>query len=715
MVKSVLDDTIEYPESKILDKSDKDFEASTYEIPLFDMDSMIALGQPKYTFVERNIIYYPIYLVKNQKVDIQIGVYEIKSSDLPSLIDEDGDINLALLNEPLLYSFVDKNLIMGVEVITIGDANDAANANAKRLPLAEQTALDAQQERTEFDKKDKTVSWVQQFMKNKNYGIVENEGAGDCLFAVIRDGLQTAGKDVSVKEMRKILADNATQEMLEIYTTLYVNAQLEDAELKTELKELTTRNKTLKEKIKATSDRTILATIIKQGEDIQKKNKEIKNSKSYTEDMLREFAFMKGVKTLAQLKEKIQTCTFWGNTWAISTMERSLNIKLVLLSEEYYNAGDTEHVLQCGQLNDDVVGDFIPTHYVIANHQGNHYQLITYKEYGAFNFKELPYDIKMLIVDKCMERLAGPYYIIPDFRKLNDKMKFFVAENEEHKKEAQHVEAQHDEAEHKKEAQHDEAKHDEAEHKKEAKHDEAKHKKEAKHVEAKHVEAKHVEAKHIEAQHVEAKHIEAQHVEAKHVEAKHVEEELLSDLYNNSTVFQFYSGSMDKPAPGSGSGESMGPEGVKEYNDLKKIISWRKILSNSWPAVFILDGHKWLSVEHYYQGSKFKRQNKDYYLQFSLDSNSELSKNQGMAEGAGSKNGKYQGKVIREKGVNIDDDFFKGRDKKEMEDAMFAKFSQNEDLKKILLATKKAKLTHFVRGSPSVVFNELMRVRQRLN
>jgi len=669
MVKSLLDDTTEYPESKILDKSDKDFEASTYEIPLFDMDSMIALGQPKYTFVERNIIYYPIYLVKNQKVDIQIGVYEIKSSDLPSLIDEDGDINLALLNEPLLYSFVDKNLIMGVEVITIGDAN----ANAKRLPLTEQTALDAQQERTEFDKKDKTVSWVQQFMKNKNYGIVENEGAGDCLFAVIRDGLQTAGKDVSVKEMRKILADNATQEMLEIYTTLYVNAQLEDTELKTELKELTTRNKTLKEKIKATSDRTILATIIKQAEDIQKKNKEIKNSKSYTEDMLREFAFMKGVKTLAQLKEKIQTCTFWGNTWAISTMERSLNIKLVLLSEEYYNAGDTEHVLQCGQLNDDVVGDFIPTHYVIANHQGNHYQLITYKEYGAFNFKELPYDIKMLIVDKCMERLAGPYYIIPDFRKLNDKMKYFVAENEEHKKEAEHVEA--------------------------------------KHVEAKHVEAPHKK----EAEHVEAKHIEAKHVEAQHVEAKHVEEELLSDLYNNSTVFQFYSGSMDKPAPGSGSGESMGPEGVKEYNDLKKIISWRKILSNSWPAVFILDGHKWLSVEHYYQGSKFKRQNKDYYLQFSLDSNSELSKNQGMAEGAGSKNGKYQGKVIREKGINIDDDFFKGRDKKEMEDAMFAKFSQNEDLKKILLATKKAKLTHFVRGSPSVVFNELMRVRQQLN
>jgi len=641
MVKSLLDSSINYPEIKVLENADKDYPASMYDVSLLDTEVVIALGQPKYTYVERNIIYYPIYLVKNNSVDSQIGLYEANNSNLSSLLDDDGDINLGLLNDPLLYSFVNKNLLNTIEVITIED--DEVKNDEIKLKLTEQTAADAQEERTEFDKKDKSVSWIQHFMKNVNYGIVENEGNGECLFAVIRDGLKTIDKEMSVAEMRKILADNATQEMLDIYRKLYDDAAQEDNQLKNELKVLMTRNKELKEKMKLTKNQAASSTILAQAEEVQKTHKQTKNSKAYTEGILREFAFMNGVTNLNKLKAKIQTCSFWGNTWAISTLERSLNIKLIIVSEEYYKEGDLDNVLQCGQLNDDI-DEFTPTHYVIVNHQGHHYQLITYKEYGAFTFQELPYDIKMLVATKCMERLAGPYFIIPDFREWNEKINNFIDENEE--------------------------------------------------------------------QEASVPATLATSLAASLATAANAE--LQSDLYANSTVFQFYSGSTDKPAPGSGAGETLGPEGVKEYDDLKRIPGWRKMLSNVWPAVFMLDGHKWLSVEHYYQGSKFKRGNKDYYLQFSLDSNTELSKNQGMAEGAGHKNGKYQGKVIRPKEVTIDADFFSGRDKKEMEDAMFAKFSQNADLKKILLATKKAKLLHFVKGYPPVVFNELMRVRQRL-
>jgi predicted NAD-dependent protein-ADP-ribosyltransferase YbiA (DUF1768 family) len=171
--------------------------------------------------------------------------------------------------------------------------------------------------------------------------------------------------------------------------------------------------------------------------------------------------------------------------------------------------------------------------------------------------------------------------------------------------------------------------------------------------------------------------------------------------------------------PGKGAGEVLSASEVGTYKELAHIPDWRRKLSNFWPTPFTLDGHKWQSVEHYYQGSKYKRGNPEFYLQFSLDSGSALSKDPAMAKGAGGKSGKYLKERIRPldkygKNMTVDADFFSKRSSKEMEAAQYAKFTQNADLKELLLATKKAKLQHFSRGSPPIVFYDLMRVRQRL-
>jgi len=618
MVKSLLVPDVEYIENTALLPEDKNQEVSTYDITLFNVEEVIALGQPVYTFIDRNLVYYPIYLVKNDKVTKQIGLYEVFGDNIVNVLDEDGDVDLLKMSDPILYNAA--SLEPTSPSTEKKELPEELNPLEALSILTEQTKTQAEKESSGYIQ-DKKNHWLQAYFKNNNYKMIENEGKGDCLFAVIRDSLAKVGVYKSVDEMRNILAENVTEDIFQGYKTVFQDAFDTDTQLQKEIKVLVSRHKELKKKIDELKDRNEKQAVIIQADEIKQRHELAKRERAYTKSVVEgELKMMKNVHNLTQFKALIKTCAFWGDTWAISTLERVLNIKVILFSEENYKAGDVDNVLTCGQLNDTVLeekGIFEPDYYVLAIYQGYHYQMISYKDRGALTFKELPYDVKVKVVDKCLERLAGPYYIIPDFRKF---------------------------------------------------------------------------------------------MESSMDKSNAPLEEMQSDLYNNSTVFQFYINSLDKP-PGKGAGETIPPDEKGDYKELAHIKDWRRKLDNLWLSPFTLDGHKWNSVEHYYQGTKFKQGNPKFYLQFSLDSGTALSKDPEMALGAGGKSGKYAKEQLRPLEVKFDPDFSGG---KEMEAAQYAKFSQNEELKRILLLTKKAKLQHFSKGSPPSIFIELMQVRKKL-
>lgn len=649
MVKSKLDDSIEYIEIRNLNEDDLNHVATMYEIGLMNHKVIIALGKPKYTYIDKNIEYYPIYLIQKNKVLSQIGVYEIMSNNLPNVLDAEGDINLELLYEPLIYSFVNSNIIekasLGVLIseedlekdIIAQEEEQEEDEESEEEPLElkskksfdelpEQTKSDYEREISEYIENSKNT-WIQKFMHSNKYNLFDNEGKGDCFFAAIRDGLARAGVKITVGELRNKLSETIDQETFNNYYVIYNELERELDDINYKMKELANENKKLKSQLEQSKEKKSQVAIIERAKIVLNQYNELKQERSIVVSNLNDFTFMKNIDTLDKFSDIVKTCQFWADTWAVSTIERLFGIKVILLSQESYKNGDIANVLNCGQLNDPILearGVFEPKYYILLNFTGNHYTLITYKSRGALKFKELPYAIKKLIVDKCLEKNAGPYYIIPDFKQLKDELEIPP-------------------------------------------------------------------------------------------EIPEVIEIPLENMWNDDTVFQYYIKSNPKPFPGKGSGEKIGNEGVKAYSVLSSIPDWRRKLDNEWETSFDLDGHKWLSVEHYYQGSKYKQSNPPFYLLFSLDSDSEISKSPSMAKAAGGKTGKFEGKQLRPKNITVDADFFGDKEKSILKEALNAKFSQNEDLKSLLLATKQAKLTHFVKGSPPEISTELMEVRYKLN
>lgn len=683
MVLSKLDKGTSYPELKNVDPDDFKKEANLYEVEIKDIDVVIAVGGAKKTFESRNITYFPVYLVKTNNKVVQIGVYELFTTDLLNYMDEDGNLEVEKLEEPLIYTFVTKKMLENLRLVVddeeqetkeaidndveeLGEPDDEIKEKTKKtsssksddsvtykipkiredvftevdnfvsgiVPLKEETKKDADSLKDKYNASSSNA-WIEVHMKNNKYGIIDNEGGGDCLFATIRDAFGQIGQQTTVQKLRKKLAEEATQEIFMNYREHYDMYNSAIVGATKDIKELEIEYEKYKKMYSETLDRTQKKYFTDAAKKIKQQRDQIFNQRKTSQSILEEYKYMKDVDTLEKFKRKIQTCEFWAETWALSTLERILNIKFILLSSDAYKTKDFANILNCGQLNDSILesrGEFTPEFYIMVDYLGWHYKLITYKKKHLFTFSELPYDIRKLIVDKCMEKNSGAFALIPDFIRFKD-------------------------------------------------------------------------------------HINSKSGVSKVCKFEELSDAKIRGLYDESIVFQFYEKSSNDRVPGKGSGESIPKEAVLDFSDLNSISNWRRKLDDFWvepDKTFVLDGRRWNSVEHYYQGSKFKESNPEFYLSFSAEAGTDLSKNPEMAKAAASSSGKHKGELLRPTEVSIDPTFYGKRKEKELFDAICAKFTQIEELKRVLLETKNAKLMHYLKGKEPEMAEQLIMVREKI-
>jgi predicted NAD-dependent protein-ADP-ribosyltransferase YbiA (DUF1768 family) len=161
----------------------------------------------------------------------------------------------------------------------------------------------------------------------------------------------------------------------------------------------------------------------------------------------------------------------------------------------------------------------------------------------------------------------------------------------------------------------------------------------------------------------------------------------------------FFSNSADL-APGQGVHERIADPA--DYAALAEVRHWRRMLSNFWPADFVLGGRTYRTVEHAFQAAKIALVDPALAERFALESGTELASGDGLAA---RKNRKL---------VLLDDEQlgrWDGDKDAVMRDAMRAKFS-HEPLRAVLLATRCAELWHGTgRGQPPARIHDLETIR----
>ena len=467
MIQSILNDEIEYIVDKNIEENDLGKSVSVFEMQLFEIDVCLTVGEINDLYKQKNILFTPVYLIIDDNKCEKIGYFEFYSTEIATYMDKDGDLDISLIEGPVIFDYVDSDYLIGLlkksnflQQFKLADAElsdeikkdmeekikerqrGKAVENIEEINKIELLITEFDGEfNSNIDKKLKKIykkqvkesvitessKWIQKHYKNNKYDIIDNEGGGDCLFSTIRDSLEDININVSVQSLRNVLSNAMTQENYETYKENFdllnkeiMNIKDELSSLKNESKDLKLQYSDLTQKAKlykSENERDKLIEAVNKRKEIKSQNDKLKekskNLMKQNQNALinfQDFKFMKDINNLQKLKVIVKQSNFWADSNAISKLEKMLNVKVIVLLKKNYQDGN-KSLISCGDMvSKDITdkGSFKPKYYIIVSfmerNEGDHYVLVTYKKKRIFTFYEIPYAIREDIKEKCLSK-----------------------------------------------------------------------------------------------------------------------------------------------------------------------------------------------------------------------------------------------------------------------------------------------------------------------
>tara|TARA_Y100000389_G_scaffold205099_1_gene263136 strand:+ start:18360 stop:20060 length:1701 start_codon:yes stop_codon:yes gene_type:complete len=378
MIDSLINKQVKYKENIKVDHTNNSNNNNiNYSIKLENKDFIVTLGKVKYDFIHFNVIYKPIYLLKNGSAVLQIGVYEFYYDNYNNI---KQNINIKLLQKPLLFPFFVNNFLK----------------NTKQKSITKNSK-----------------NWMNLLTNDINYDIINFNNKKDSLFLSI----ENATENNNVRDLRKKLSDKATRDVFNNYKSYYDTITFEIQMYNKEIKKLTSEHNLLKKRLTEIVDINIQKDIFNTAKKIEKKHSQLKEEQKFAQNEMLEIKFMKGINTIQAFKALLQTSDFVGNNWVLSIFEEILNVKFIVLLKENFIDGDIGNILDCNNNNIYSPESFNPTKYILLNYFENQYSLVTYKNEPSLTFSDIPMKIKEMISCKCLEKSSGLFSQIPDFKK----------------------------------------------------------------------------------------------------------------------------------------------------------------------------------------------------------------------------------------------------------------------------------------------------------